>query len=430
MNIFLPSVITVIMCLLEAFCLYRLISRTLTSRFSSHHGVWYYIPVCACYLSYEFLRPYVTGVPLKLILHTTIYLSVLFFHRDSIIRKIYIIVVNFFLLLVCELAVILAALLCSPISHQEIVDNVYLAQSLTFISRMIYLWIIGKLFAQKQDSNRFEEFLKEIFWLLAIDALYALIVCSLFFYDNTFLDIQTAIALSFLTILLITVLVCLTIYKISKKSKEMMETNLKLQQAEMENQLNKDMTLVVENLRSLRHDMNNHLSVLNGLISMQEYEDAQSYLSSVTEELKVANNFLFIDNKALSVLLNSKITKAHEKGITVDTEIHNSNTPFSDKDLCVVVGNLLENAIEAAAGHPSPYIFFSIRKKKDQIHILCENSYTTQPIFQNGQLVTTKKDKSYHGIGTRNICSITESYHGTVSFTVDEQFHAHIIVPV
>ena len=52
--------------------------------------------------------------------------------------------------------------------------------------------------------------------------------------------------------------------------------NLKLQQAEMENQLNKDMTLVVENLRSLRHDMNNHLSVLNGLMSMQEYEDAQN----------------------------------------------------------------------------------------------------------------------------------------------------------
>lgn len=326
---------------------------------------------------------------------------------------------------------LLIVLPLSQLSHQELVNSIYWANGGTILSRMLYLWVVESFINKKNATlSRFHDFFKEIFGLLFIDALYALIVCGLFFYNNTFLDIKTGIGLSMAALCAITILVCFIIHKISKKSQEIMETNLKLQQAEMENQLNRDMTLVVENLRSLRHDMNNHMSVLNGLLSMEEYEDAKAYLTSVTEELKVANNFLFIDNKVLSVLLNSKITKAHERGITVDTEIHNSNTPFSDKDLCAVIGNLLENAIEAATGHEEPYIYFSIRKKDDQLHILCENTYTTPPIFKNGKLVTTKEHKDYHGIGTQNIRSITESYHGTVSFTADEQFHAQIILPV
>ena len=99
------------------------------------------------------------------------------------------------------------------------------------------------------------------------------------------------------------------------------------------------MTIVVNDLRSLRHDMNNHMSVLQGLLAMQEYDDAKNYLSTITEELAVANSFIFTDNKVLSVMLNNKISKAHQFGITFDTELLTSTTPFSDSDLCAVVGN-------------------------------------------------------------------------------------------
>ena len=97
-----------------------------------------------------------------------------------------------------------------------------------------------------------------------------------------------------------------------------MNTTLKLQQAEMEHKLTSDMTTVVENLRSLRHDMNNHMSILQGL---------------------------------LSILLNSKISKASQLGIKFETEILTSETPFSERDLCAVIDNVIENAIEASSVH-------------------------------------------------------------------------------
>ena len=208
-----------------------------------------------------------------------------------------------------------------------------------------------------------------------------------------------------------------------------MLTNLKMQQIEMEHKQNEDMAIVVNDLRSLRHDMNNHMSVLQGLLSMQEYDDAKNYLSTITEELAVANSFIFTDNKVLSVMLNNKISKAHQLGITFDTELLTSATPFSDSDLCAVVGNILENAIEASSKHEDPYIHFMMKKTDKQFVIECQNNYVVAPVFEKGNLVTTKSDKSYHGIGTKTIRSIVDSYHGITTFTVDDLFCVKIVVP-
>ena len=163
---------------------------------------------------------------------------------------------------------------------------------------------------------------------------------------------------------------------------------------------------------------------------MQEYDDAKNYLSTITEELAVANSFIFTDNKVLSVMLNNKISKAHQFGITFDTELLTSTTPFSDSDLCAVVGNILENAFEASSKHKDPYIHFMIKKTDNQFVIECQNNYVVAPVFEKGNLVTTKSDKSYHGIGTKTIRFIVDSYHGITTFTVDNLFYAKIVVPL
>ena len=163
---------------------------------------------------------------------------------------------------------------------------------------------------------------------------------------------------------------------------------------------------------------------------MQEYDDAKNYLSTITEELAVANSFIFTDNKVLSVMLNNKISKAHQFGITFDTELLTSTTPFSDSDLCAVVGNILENAFEASSKHKDPYIHFMIKKTDNQFVIECQNNYVVAPVFEKGNLVTTKSDKSYHGIGTKTIRSIVDSYHGITTFTVDDLFCVKIVIPI
>lgn len=429
-NIF-PYLPTIFFGLLDFFGFYRLYSNKLTYRFSQRTVLPTYLLLSCIYISAQLLSTIFSGLPLKLPLYLVVFVSIFFVHKDRPFKKIFEIMLSLFLIFTCELVVLFLVIVVTPLSHAELLESPEALRICIILSRILYLCVIETIIRKNTTSlDNFRYFAKEIFLLLFIDVAYTLIVITLFFYNNTYLDTNTAITLSFNVIFLITFLVIYVFDKVSKKSKEIMATNLKLQQIEMENKLNKDMTLVVENLRSLRHDMNNHMSVLNGLLSMSAYNDAIDYLASVTEELKIANNFLFIDNKVLSVLLNSKITKATELGITFDTEIHTGNTPLSEKDLCALIGNLIENAIEATINHENPYIFLSIQKTKNELHILCENTFTVQPIFKDGMLVTTKENKNYHGIGTKNICSIVENYHGTTTFTVDEQFRAHIILPI
>lgn len=94
------------------------------------------------------------------------------------------------------------------------------------------------------------------------------------------------------------------------------------------------------------------------------------------------------------------------------------------------MGNILENAIEASSTHEKPSICFKMYKEENQLHIQCDNTFTTAPIFENGKLITTKENKTTHGIGTQNICSVVEAYHGTIQFSVDEQFHVTITIPL
>ena len=71
-----------------------------------------------------------------------------------------------------------------------------------------------------------------------------------------------------------------------------------------------------------------------------------------------------------------------------------------------------------------------IKKTDNQFVIECQNNYVVAPVFEKGNLVTTKSDKSYHGIGTKTIRFIVDSYHGITTFTVDDLFCVKIVIPI
>ena len=366
---------------------YVLLSHKLTSRFSKKTQLIAYCITYLLWFSAELSTKIFPNIPLKLLFLLLFFFALLTLYKDNLYKKVLWIICTFFIIFLGEIITIPIALL-----------------------------ITGST--------------KEYFSIILVDVLYTLSISTFFYFNNLYLSTDIAITLSIFVMLLISCLALYLLKKITKKSEEIMLTNLKMQQIEMEHKQNEDMTIVVNDLRSLRHDMNNHMSVLQGLLAMQEYDDAKNYLSTITEELAVANSFIFTDNKVLSVMLNNKISKAHQFGITFDTELLTSTTPFSDSDLCAVVGNILENAFEASSKHKDPYIHFMIKKTDNQFVIECQNNYVVAPVFEKGNLVTTKSDKSYHGIGTKTIRSIVDSYHGITTFTVDDLFCVKIVIPI
>lgn len=420
--------LTIIFPFIDVFIYYRLLNNKLTYRFSRHTLIPAYFVCYIFYILCSGVSDWFPNLPLKLPLMLIFFISMFLMYNDTFYKRILWIVVTFFALTVCELITLPFILLVTNTSIMSFSANLQFQVIGTLFSRLILLFVIEVLIRTKKKF--INDFTKDFFIIILVDVIYAIIICNLFYTNNVHLSIDTAIALSLIVMAIISILTLYLLRKITKKSDEIMTTNLKLQQIEMEHKQNQDMAIIVEDLRALRHDMNNHMSILQGLLSMEEYDDAKAYLSTITEELTLANSFIFTDNKVLSVLLNNKISKARQLGITFEPELLTSTTPLSDSDLCAVVGNILENAIEAAAQHENPYIYFSMKKANHQLLIQCDNTFSIPPVFEKGHLVTTKSDKAYHGIGTKTICSVVEAYHGTTEFNVDELFHVSVSIPI
>lgn len=422
---------TVLFGIIDIYCIYRLLNHKLTFRFSRKKLVWVYAGIYVLYILMQTLMGIFSAYPVKLPLILLFYSSFLIIYSDAFHIKLFWLFSAILALSLCELA---SSPLVMLITHTPLGDISQTKSAFCVgmvISRIMFFLIIAYL-TRSADMKKsiFQGFSREIFAIIFIDGIYMTLTLNLFYYNAFYLDTDTAVILSVFVLLLVSALSIYLLHKVMKKSEEIMNTTLKLQQAEMEHKLTSDMTSVVEHLRSLRHDMNNHMSILQGLLSVGAYDDMAAYLNSLTQELSVANNFYFPENKVLSVLLNSKISKATQLGITFETEIPTSETPFSERDLCAVIGNILENAIEASSKHTEPYIYFTMYQDKQQLYIQCENTYTTAPVFENGRPLTTKEDKTTHGIGTQNICSIVEAYQGTARFSVDERFHVNISIPL
>lgn len=249
---------------------------------------------------------------------------------------------------------------------------------------------------------------------------------------NAQIDLKDIIAFFFCIVFLVTSLTLALIFRIEKASRKEIETRLKLQQIEMELKQNNDMMSVSDNLRKLRHDMNNHIGLIRNFIYTNNSEGLKEYIDQLYIDVEKANDIVISENKILSVLLNLKIGQAKEQKIDFQSFVAAEKINMQEKDITVLLGNILDNAIEGAAkAKDKKYIDFSIQKTESGCVINCENSIGEKPVMKRGKLVTSKNNTSHHGIGTENIKDIVAKYQGDVRFDFDEEvFSVRVIMPV
>ncbi len=250
--------------------------------------------------------------------------------------------------------------------------------------------------------------------------------------DDTKIDINTTIAFIFVVVFLMTLVTMTLIFRIEKASRREIETKLKLQQIEMELKQNRDMINITENLRKLRHDMNNHYGLIRNFIYTKDYDGLKEYVDQLYVDMDMANDVVISENKVLSVILNLKRNQAKEKEIDFQSLIAADKIDMQEKDITSLLGNILDNAIEGAAkSKDKKYIDFSIQKTESGCVISCENSIGEKPVIKRGKLVTSKNNNSQHGIGTENIKDIVTKYRGEVRFDFDdEMFCVRVVMPV
>ncbi len=273
---------------------------------------------------------------------------------------------------------------------------------------------------------------KNIFTLIAFNIVLVLGGVAVFSnFGNTDVNLNTIILFFFVVIFLTTLLTFSLIFKIEKESKKEIETQLKLRQIELELKQSKDIISITDNLRKLRHDMNNHIGLIKSMVYEQKYDELREYVDDLYQDVAVANEYIVLENKALSVLLNSKREKAKELDVDFQSFIAASDINMPEKDICVLFGNILDNAIEAASkAVNSQFVTMSIQMTESGCIIQCENSIGEKPVVKKGKFLTSKADKKLHGIGTENIIDVVNKYNGKINFDFDEDvFNIRIVIP-
>ncbi len=194
--------------------------------------------------------------------------------------------------------------------------------------------------------------------------------------------------------------------------------------AEVENMYNQT--------RGWRHDYRNHIQVLKNYAELGDMEAVKSYLNQLAEDLETVDMALKTGNRMADVILNSKISLARSKQIQVRADAHVPvKLSIADIDLCIILGNLFDNAIEACQRLPvqERMIRVYMDMKNTQLYISFTNTTAQKKQKkENGRFATTKGRG--HGYGLVRIDTIIQRYQGYIRRgSEDGAFTTEILLP-
>lgn len=192
--------------------------------------------------------------------------------------------------------------------------------------------------------------------------------------------------------------------------------------------------LVEENYKTLNkiystnaktyHDFNNHITVLYQFLLNNEVDRALKYLDDLGTPIKTLIEKTWTSNEVIDVIINSKLEKMNEYGIHSNFNVEfPSNSDIQSQDICAILSNLLDNAIEACEKNKATsnkWINLTIRVINAMIVIKVENGIEVKPIIKNYNLLTSKADDKLHGWGIKSVKSAVEKYGGVINYTVSE----------
>lgn len=194
----------------------------------------------------------------------------------------------------------------------------------------------------------------------------------------------------------------------------------------------------VENMyrqtRGWRHDLKNHIQTMKAHVAMGEYDKLNEYMNELDTDLNKVDQVIKTGNVKIDAVLNSKLSLARAKHINVEAKaIVPRELAVSEVDLSVILGNLMDNAMEACLKineEERRFLRVYIDVLKGQLYIYVMNSMQDHPRRIGGIYLTTK-DSRNHGFGLLRMDKVVEKYHGYLDRQNEEGvFATEIMLPL
>jgi sensor histidine kinase YesM len=207
-----------------------------------------------------------------------------------------------------------------------------------------------------------------------------------------------------------------------------------VQRLEVEGNFYRQIDAMYADMRKWRHDYKNNLLSLSALLGKGKVEGAIEYLGKMTGEPHRVEETLNTPNTALNAIVSAKLSYARSLDIDVALTVafpENASASIPDIDMCSIVGNLLDNAVEACermrAG--KKFVQLSIAAMKKMLAITVRNS-AEGVAMKDGFPISAKKGR-YHGIGIKHIDEIAMRLHGYTRRDFSEGvFSAQVLIPI
>lgn len=276
--------------------------------------------------------------------------------------------------------------------------------------------IVTVLIIKKFDINHFRTLSKEL-----VIAMYVTncVLIAIALYDSTLdehgLSINILISFISITLFALMILLYYALFKVNeyRQKSTNSEVQEKLAVAKLKSlEIDK---VNREEINKVKHDIKNQISYIGLLLEQKKYEEASKYIGEYIEKNDEILNTFVSPNEVINSIVNLELTKAKAHNIKIKAKaIIPSKLPFKDIDLCSLITNILDNAMENCDPSCETPIMFTILKQQDFIRIYCENTVDnkTSKNLENG---STKKEKG-HGYGLKIIKNIAKNYDGYAYF--------------
>lgn len=345
-------------------------------------------------------------------------------------------VVSFFLaigyygLLICVDAVMLAVIQKGVIPNsREILDNPFGATIIALLCKNI-LFLIILFINRKYKLSGSLSTISDKEWLSFLCFPVATIFCILAFAVEGRAD-SRAVMLTSGTLVLSNFWVYYVIGSIVKRENDIQTMKLAQEQEKNKWKLHCQMEELYEQQRRKTHEFKNHIICLTGLLKAGEYENALKYIEDMNHSYVEQIDCINTNHAVINSILNQKLKQAQSAGISMLFSLGDlKDIRMSDQDMVTLLGNLLDNAIEACEkvkeGHR--VIKVMLLNREDSITIIVRNPIAQNPISDENGLLTTKANAWEHGIGMNNIQNVVDWYGGENIWSCKDGYFIHTVV--
>ena len=218
-----------------------------------------------------------------------------------------------------------------------------------------------------------------------------------------------------------------SIYEL-RRQKEISEIQNKLQREYFQKLLARE-----TETKRFRHDIINDLLQFQNYCANKKYDKLEHYLENTLGAVyEIHNNYYNVGNDIVNTVLNYYLLPLKESHTISVQGYISEKISMDERELCILVSNMVKNAAEALQKIKDGYLWIKIREGEEFLYIEVKNSFQGEVVFdKKGMPISSKKNRENHGIGTYNIIDIAKKIGGTYKIEIEEQvFKAEVYVRI